>query len=372
LAPLPLPRAAVGHRGRRLGLHALPSSVQRHDHRSRRTCPARARTPKRRGRRRLAVRQGSLRLPVLPRRGAHHRAADPRRGSAAACHVAAGALKRAGANAAAIAGGQSTGEEGHLLARLMREGLGSPHLDSRRAGTLSLDAHRALGAPALQAKVSDLEFAHAVLVLDTDPVNDASILDLRLRKGIRRRGLKLAVASPGPSSLDPSAALSIRFKPGAGAAFAAALSAALGASAELETLCGEAGVESAAVRELAELLRGPEPQQGADSELQPREVVILWGERLTAAPNAELGAGALLGIAEALDLANVEGAGMLEVPATANGRGLREAGVLPNAGPGLSQLQDAGRDSAAIAEGLAAGELSALYLLQCDPLRELA
>ena len=289
-----------------------------------------------------------------------------------ALREAAAGLARAGTLTGAIAGGQSTNEEGHLLARLLREGLGSPHLDSRRAGTLALDLQRALGSPELQALTSDLEFAHAVLVLDTEPVNDAPIFDLRLRKGIRRRGLKLAVASPGPSSLDPSAALSIRFKPGAGAAFAAALSAALGASAELETLCGEAGVESAAVRELAELLRGPEPQQGADSELQPREVVILWGERLTAAPNAELGAGALLGIAEALDLANVEGAGMLEVPATANGRGLREAGVLPNAGPGLSQLQDAGRDSAAIAEGLAAGELSALYLLQCDPLRELA
>ena len=39
-------------------------------------------------------------------------------------------------------------------------------------------------------------------------------------------GLKLAVASPHASTLDPSAALSIRFKAGGGAAFAAALSAA--------------------------------------------------------------------------------------------------------------------------------------------------
>jgi NADH-quinone oxidoreductase subunit G len=197
------------------------------------------------------VRDGGVLRPVTWERALEH---------------AAEALRRAGANAAAIAGGQATGEEGHLLARLMREALGSPHLDSRRGGVLSLDAHRALGAPALQAKVSDLEFAHAVLVLDADPVNDASILDLRLRKGIRRRGLKLAVASPGPSSLDPSAALSIRFKAGAGAAFAAALGSALGTGAELESLCGEAGVESAAVRELAELLRGGESQQGDDGE----------------------------------------------------------------------------------------------------------
>jgi NADH-quinone oxidoreductase subunit G len=49
--------------------------------------------------------------------------------------------------------------------------------------------------------------------------------------------------------------------------------------------------------------------------------------------------------------------------------------VLPNAGPGLSELTEeaAGdaRDAHAIAQGLADGELSALYLLQCDPLRDL-
>ena len=67
LAPLPLPRAPVGHRGRRLGLHALPGAVQRHADRPRRARAARARARERRGRRRLAVRQGALRLP-----GARH------------------------------------------------------------------------------------------------------------------------------------------------------------------------------------------------------------------------------------------------------------------------------------------------------------
>jgi NADH-quinone oxidoreductase subunit G len=82
-------------------------------------------------------------------------------------------------------------------------------------------------------------------------------------------------------------------------------------------------------------------------------------------------------VAEALSLGAVQGAGLLEIPAGANGRGLREAGVLPNAGPGLSDppavdgAGPIGRDAAGIAEGLAAGELTALYLLQADPLLEL-
>jgi NADH-quinone oxidoreductase subunit G len=92
---------------------------------------------------------------------------------------------------------------------------------------------------------------------------------------------------------------------------------------------------------------------------------------LTAGADGEGAALALLAIAEELDLAGIDGAGLLELPAAANGRGLREAGVLPNAGPGLTDPPAQGRDAAGIAAGLAEGELSALYLLGCDPLREL-
>jgi NADH-quinone oxidoreductase subunit G len=298
-----------------------------------------------------------------------------------ALEEAAAGLARSAARTGAIAGGQSTNEEGFLLARLMRDGLGSPHVDSRRAGTLPLELHRALGDPRLQATVSDLEFAHAVLVLDAEPVNDAPILDLRLRKGVSRRGLKLAVASPQPSSLDANAALSVRYALGAGAVFVAALGAALAGGADAERLAREAGAEPEAVRELTALLAGAGAGQGhqpptsdddGGGEAPAGEVVILWGERLTAGPNAAAGASALLGVADSLSLAGVEGAGLLEIPAGTNGRGLREAGALPNAGSGLSQLGDEpARDARAIAEGLVDGELSALYLLHCDPLREL-
>jgi len=322
---------------------------------------------------------------------------------------AAAGLARAGANTGAIAGGGTTNEEGLLLARLLREGLGSPHVDSRRAGTLALNLHRALGDPKLQAKVSDLEFAHAVLVLDAEPVNDAPILDLRLRKGVRRNGLQLAVASPHPSLLDANAALSVRYQPGAGAAFAAALGDALAGGTDVERLAHEAGAEPEEVRALAALLAGADSPAasssratgaagaGNDDDEWGREVAILWGERLAAGPRGHDGARALLSIADSLRMAGVEGAGLLEIPAFANGRGLREAGVLPNAGPGLSEPgagadgtgsspspatsssqpsatrspESPARDAHGIAAGLATGELAALYLLHVDPLREL-
>jgi NADH-quinone oxidoreductase subunit G len=288
---------------------------------------------------------------------------------------AATGLARAGAASGAIVGGQTTGEEGLLLSRLMREALGSPHLDSRRAGKLPLELHRALGAPALQARVSDLEFADAVLVLAADPVNDAPILDLRLRKGVRRHGTELAVAMPAETTLEANAKVTLRFAPGQAAAFASALAAALAQDSdagELDRLAELAGAETDALRELADFLRGPRSDEDADARTAPREVVILYGERLTSGPDGAAGATALLQIAQRLGLDGVEGAGLLEIPAGANGRGLREAGVLPNAGPGLSDAPLAdGRDAHAIAQGLADGELHALYLLGSEPLREL-
>jgi NADH-quinone oxidoreductase subunit G len=231
-----------------------------------------------------------------------------------ALQEAATRLARAGARVGALAGGGASNEEGLALVRLMREALHSPHLDSRPAGRLELGLQRALAEPALQAKVPDLEFAHGVLVLDCEPIVDAPILDLRLRKGVRRRGVKL-VRAGREQLLDE----------------------------------GERG-------ELLDTLRAA-----------GEEVVVLWHERLAAGPDGERAVRALLDLAATLGLAKIDGAGLLEVPAHANGRGLREAGVLPNAGPGLSETGEEGLDAPGIAQAFARGELSCLYLLGVDP-----
>jgi NADH-quinone oxidoreductase subunit G len=229
-----------------------------------------------------------------------------------ALEEAAAMLQRAGAKTAALAGGGATNEEGFLLARLLRETLGSPHVESRANGALAPELQRELAEPRLQAKVSDLEFAHGVLVLDCDPLVDAPILDLRLRKGARRHGVKIERAS---------------------------------------------GDDLDALRDTAARLA----EAG-------EELVILWGERFAAGSGGDERVRALLDLAAELSLGETAGAGLLEVPATSNGRGLREAGVLSNCGPGLSESEDDGLDAHAIADALAGAELSALYLLEVDPL----
>jgi NADH-quinone oxidoreductase subunit G len=273
---------------------------------------------------------------------------------------AAAGLERARGRVGAIAGGETTNEEGHLLQALVRGALDSPHVDSRAGGSLPRELHAALHHPDLQATVPDLEFAHAVLVLDCEPVDDAPILDLRIRKGTRRHRVKVAVATSRPSALDPSAAAVARFAPGAGEAFVAALDAALGGEGDVDALSGAAGAAAEDVRALARLL--------ADAG---EDVVVLWGERLTSGPRAAHAARALLNVADRLVARGHAGAGLLEVPASANGRGLREAGMLPNAGPGLSEVARQGLDTAGIADAAAGDEIAALYLMHVDPLRSL-
>ncbi len=270
--------------------------------------------------------------------------------------AAAGLAKHKG-RVGALVGGQTTNEEGFLLARLMREGLDSPDLDSRASGPpVPAGIARALASPELGATIPDLEYAHTVLVLDCEPVDAAPIVDLRIRKGVRRRGVQLAVASSRPSSLDANARAAARFAPSAAGAFVQALDAAAGGPGDLSSLAGAAGTSEDDVRAVAALLT----DVGED-------VVVVWSERLAADPDALR---ALLNLAARLNLRGADGAGLLELPAGTNGRGLREAGVLPNAGPGYAELsaEETGLAAQDIAAAAAEGDLTALYLLHDDPL----
>ncbi len=262
-----------------------------------------------------------------------------------ALQTAAGLAKHQG-RVGALVGGQATNEEGFLIGRLLREGLGSADLDCRADGAPAVELTRGLAAPSLQATVPDLEFAHTVLVFGCEPLDDMPILDLWIRKGVRRRGVQLVVATPRPSALDATAKQVIRYPPGGEAAFLAALAGALrGEDAPQHT------------RGLAALLR-----EGGE------DIVIVWGERI--GPAAAL----LPALAEQLGIVGRDGAGLLEIPAAANGRGLREAGVLPGSGPGYAAPGEApaGRPAADIARAAAEGEITALYLFESDPLRDRA
>jgi NADH-quinone oxidoreductase subunit G len=257
-------------------------------------------------------------------------------------------LEAAGAESAVIAGGGATNEEGWLLQEIFRGALGSPHLacspSSPDPGLL-----RRLSSPRLAAKTAHIDFADAILLVGCDPLNESPILDLRIRKAMRRNGARLLVAGERPTTLDGGAEQACRYKPGDATAFLSALAAELGADGF------EAGGPHA------------EPAASAAATLKGAgDAVIVWGERLWRTPGA---VEALAAIADALGLDASHGAGMLEVPESANGRGLREVGLLPGAGPGLAEAP-AGRDAAGIRAGLAGDEIQAALLFDANPVRD--
>jgi NADH-quinone oxidoreductase subunit G len=254
--------------------------------------------------------------------------------------AAAEGLRRGGGKVAAIVGDASN-EEGFLLQRLLRDALGSPHIDSRLSRGPKAEVLRRLNEPNVSAKVSDIDDADAILVLGTDPLHSSPILDLRVRKAIRRNGAKLVVATERPTALDGGAEAIARFAPGQAAHFVSELASAIGGSENVAT-----------------------PISGtlADAE----KVVVIWGERIAREDGA---AEALLDVAEAVGMSGGEGSGLLEIPDTTNARGLREAGCLPDAGPGLAETA-AGMATEEIRRALIDGELSGLILFGADPLRD--
>jgi NADH-quinone oxidoreductase subunit G len=191
-------------------------------------------------------------------------------------------------------------------------------------------------------------------------MQSSPILDLRIRKAIRRNGARLAVATERPTALDGGAEAIARFVPGQAAYFVGELTAAVGGGENIAS-------------PLAESLR------------DAGKVVVVWGERIGAD-----GAAQLLGLAEALNSTSpdVDGpktpdslefsahqqgrVGLLEVPDTTNARGLREAGVLPDGGPGLAAIAGGGRSTEEIRQALIDGVLDGLILVGVDPLRDFA
>src|SRR3954453_22935118 len=230
---------------------------------------------------------------------------------------AASLLEKSGASTIARVGGQATNEEGFLVQHLMRSALGAQDIAVGARGAAPSargSLPRALARVETSARVSDIDHADAILVLDTELVDEAPILDLRVRKAVRRNGARLVVASSRPSTLDGAASAALRFAPGGAEAALGALAAALDsprAGGSLDDLArsaraqegfipgrtrsnGSAPSAADAVRAAAEIVR------------DAGDVVIIWVGRVAAGDRGGQAGQALLAVAAALGVAGDE------------------------------------------------------------------
>lgn len=237
-----------------------------------------------------------------------------------------------------LVGGRVTAEDAYAYSKFTRIVLGSNDIDFRSR------PHSAEEAQFLAARVAtrhdvtytDLEAAPVVVLAGFEPEDESPIVFLRLRKAVRKHGLRVVSIAP----------------------FASRGSAKLAA----RVISTAPGAEAAALDGVGEL---------------PPGAVVLVGERLATSPGA---------LSAAARLAERTGAGLAWVPRRAGDRGAVDTGCLPNLLPGGRPAADAaarrelaaawhvdelpaepGRDITAILAAAADGDLDALLIGGVDP-----
>jgi NADH-quinone oxidoreductase subunit G len=286
--------------------------------------------------------------------------------------IAAGNLSAARGSAGVLAGGRLTLEDAYAYAKFARTALNTNDIDFRArphsaeeadylaeavAGQLPVDGLLAGEGPTYD----DLAAAPAVLLVGFEPEEESPIVFLRLRKGMRKRGLAVFSIAPFASDgLRKLAGTLLPAVPGTEAHLLDALRAgATEAGPDAGLDFGLDAVGAAAARRLSE----------------PGAVVIV-GERLATVPGA---------LSAAARLAAQTGAGLAWIPRRAGERGAVEAGALPGLLPGGRPVSDAaardevagawgvpalpgrpGRDTAAMLAAAAGGELKALVVAGVD------
>jgi NADH-quinone oxidoreductase subunit G len=254
--------------------------------------------------------------------------------------VAAAGLAAAAGRAGVLVGGRLTLEDADAYSRFARIVLNTNDIDFRARAHSAEEAQflasRIAGRP-LSVSYADLESAPVVLLVGLEPEEESPIVFLRLRKAVRKRGLKvIAIAPYTTRGLAKLSATVVMTAPG-----------------------GEADALGAAADQL------------------PPGSIILTGERLATSPG---------GFSAVARLADTAGARIGWIPRRAGERGALEAGCLPNLYSGghpvaderartrlaaawhVTQLPDSpGRDTSAILAAACAGELGALLIGGVEP-----
>jgi NADH-quinone oxidoreductase subunit G len=334
-----------------------------------------------------------LRQPLIRRNGE----LQPASWDEAIQLVAKSLVEIAQRDGAAAVGGigstHTTNEESYLFQKLLRAGLGSNNIDHYHGRFPASDDARPW---VWSDSIAGLERASHIVLLGADAYHRQPIIDLRIRKAIRR-GARVWVVSPEANRLDRLAAGTIRYREGQIGAVAQSL---------LQVVLSEGLTRGAAVAErkatLAGRLQGlasATPEQvanaaGCDAEALrtlAREIagakgaVILYDEMATReATGATLPADAL-DLALLTDNAGRVGAGVGPLLEDNNSLGARDMGLLPDALPGYRAVTDE-RARASLGEAwgarlpaatgqdydaMLAGGVKALYVLGANPAQRL-
>jgi len=218
-----------------------------------------------------------------------------------------------------IAGGHLPTEDAYAISKLAREVLGTADIDSRiqDAGApyeLALEFGPVAGSTAC---IEDLKAASTIVWVGPDPKETLPVLYLHLHTGVRERNADLIVLSPRTTSLDAFARKVIR-----------------------------TGPDNDGLAELQE-------------ELGSGEAVFCWSPPSIGRDDSAF-------VLSYFAVAAKAGAKLLVCPPHAGSQGMIDMGVHPALEPGYKPASSVGKDTRAILQAAADGELDALLIFGAD------
>ena len=297
-------------------------------------------------------------------------------------------IKQHGADAiGGIGSTHTTNEEAYLFQKLLRAGIGTNNVDHYHGRFPAVERN---GLPWVWTdSIAGLEKASVIVLLGTDTYQRQPIIDLRIRRAIRK-GTHVYVVTPESTRLDRLAADTIRYTAGqTGTVARALLSTVLSEQltrgdfatkqadsfvslrqslGDAGTLARTAGANDNALRALAREIA------------QASGAVLLYDEMATREPTGATLPQDVLSLAQLTDNFGRPGAGAGPLMEDSNSLGARDMGLLPDQLPGYLPLADgatlaqtwgtklpatAGKDYDAMLDG----GVRALYVMGADPAR---
>jgi formate dehydrogenase alpha subunit len=264
---------------------------------------------------------------------------------------------------AAIASPRLTNEENFLLAKLVKQAIGSPHIDSEArfgfAPALTI-LKKQLGVDGASATIDRIDNADAILVIGADLNAESTGVEYRVIKAATKNDAKLVLANMRTVKLRKFANTHLQYRPGGEIALLNALAKGLldkgyaspelsaGLSAgSVSVLAGEAGVTEAALNEAVSLLAGS------------KRPAVIFGADIIRSANAADAVAAVANIALLLGAIGKEAGGVFPIDEKNNTLGMLEMGAVPG---------ENGRDLNGIIAGIENGEIKGLYVAASNPL----
>jgi NADH-quinone oxidoreductase chain G len=276
---------------------------------------------------------------------------------------------------AGIGSTRTTNEEAYLFQKLLREVIGTSNIDHQH-GHFPGPRDPLTNRPWMMTNsIAEIEQASHIILIGSDPYVRQPILNLRIKKALRK-GARISIVNSAPTELDRLSTLKLTIPENTtGVAAKVLLKRVL--EHENVNLEGREEVRAKIQREDQVIRAGMDTfgarlttdlQSLADEIVGAKAAVILYDEQTTFEPGGKDLAADLQALAVLSGQIDRPGAGVGPLFGDANSLGARDMGLLPDALPGYKPVASPGLTYDEI---LSSSQIKALFVMGANPARHL-